>query len=323
MEGVVILGAGLAGLGCARGLPGCRVFEAANHAGGHAYSHCQGGVHFDQGAHISHSKDAAFVQMIHRIAGKVVSVHPSIVRNVWQGRWLTYPVQNHLHELPVELRAQALSDLIAEHTRPALSEPDNYRAWCLRQYGIFLTEQFYDVFTAKYWRLPAVELTTDWLSGRLLPSQLPRIIRGAFGLPEQEQTVFAQFHYPRHGGFYGFFASLPDGVNVACGHRAIELDTAGRRVCFHNGRCEHYEWLASSIPLPVLAGITLELPDELRRRAERLRHTRLLCVNMIVACPWLTDCHWFYIYDPHIDAARVSVPSNLAPGSAPAGCTAL
>jgi protoporphyrinogen oxidase len=323
MQGVLVLGAGLAGLACARRLPGCRVFEAAAHPGGHAYSHPQGGMHFDQGAHISHSKDPEFVQMIHRIAKAVVSVQPSIVRNVWQGRWLSYPVQNHLHELPVELRAQALTDLIAAQVSPEPSEPEDYRAWCLRQYGACLTERFYDVFTAKYWRLPAQELATDWLSGRLLPAQLPRIIRGAFGLPAQEQTVFAQFRYPRHGGFHGFFASLADDLNLVCNERAVELDTTRRRVRFESGRCEHYDWLASSIPLPVLARITRQLPPELRSQAERLRHTRLLCVNMIVARPRLTDCHWFYVYDAEIDAARVSVPSNLAPGSAPPGCTAL
>jgi protoporphyrinogen oxidase len=44
---------------------------------------------------------------------------------------------------------------------------------------------------------------------------------------------------------------------------------------------------------------------------------------MVVARPQLTDCHWFYCYDAAFEAARVSVPSNLAPGSVPDGCTAL
>jgi protoporphyrinogen oxidase len=323
MQGLVVLGAGLAGLGCARLHPGCRVFEAAAHAGGHAYSHLQGGVYFDQGAHISHTKDADFSRLIHGCAGDVVPVSPSVVRNVWQGRWISYPVQNHLHDLPLELRGQALTDLIAAHVAGAGGEPENYREWCLRQYGACLTERFYDVFTAKYWRLPAHELATDWLGGRLLPSQLPRIVRGALGLPDEEQAVFARFHYPRRGGFYGFFSPLADGLNLCLNERAAEIDTEQRRIRFHSGRVEFYEHLASSIPLPTLAAITMDLPNDLREAARRLRHTRLLCVNLVVARPWLTDCHWFYCYDAALDAARVSVPSNLAPGSVPADCTAL
>ena len=46
MESVIVLGAGLAGLGCARELPGCRVFEAAAEVGGHAASHPLGGAWF-------------------------------------------------------------------------------------------------------------------------------------------------------------------------------------------------------------------------------------------------------------------------------------
>jgi protoporphyrinogen oxidase len=326
MDSVIVLGAGLAGLGCARELPGCRVFEAAAQVGGHASSHSLGGAWFDQGAHICHSKDADFLAMVRAAAGRVHGIAPSVVHNYWQGAWLTYPVQNNLHELPLPLRSQALVDLIDAHVgRDADGHGDqaNYRAWCLAQYGRTLTEQFYDVFTAKYWRVPAAELATDWLSGRLVPSQLPRIIQGAFGPESEEQTVFARFHYPAHGGFFGFFRALYAGLPIACGEGAVELDVRRKQVVFAGGRREPFDALASSIPLTALVSITRGVPAELRDAAAKLRATQLLCVNLVVARPRLRACHWCYIYDPEIEAARVSFPSNLAPGTLPDDCTAL
>jgi protoporphyrinogen oxidase len=320
-EGVVVLGAGLAGLGCARALPGCRVFEAKEHVGGHAYSHPLDGVAFDEGAHICHSKDEAFLRLIRAAAGRVVE-SPSVVRNSWRGAWLSYPVQNHLHQLPLLLRVAALTDLVLAQTQ-AGADPADYLAWCRRQYGTCLTDTFYRPFTHKYWRVGLEELATDWLAGRLLPAQLPRIVAGTFGPQLEDGPVFARFHYPARGGFFAFFAPLYDGLAIHTNERAVEIDLRRRTVAFASGRREPYDFLASSIPLPQLVAICKDVPAALREQAARLRHTQMVCVNLIVDVPALTDCHWFYVYDEDVAAARVSLPSNLAPGCAPPGTTAL
>ncbi|MBM3463104.1 MAG: hypothetical protein FJX76_13460 [Armatimonadetes bacterium] len=111
-DGVIVLGAGIAGLGCARALPGAPVFEATDHLGGHAFSHEMGGVYFDEGAHICHSRRGDFLAMILSSAGRVIETDRSVVRNYWRGRWLTYPVQDNLNELPLEDRLLALTGLV-------------------------------------------------------------------------------------------------------------------------------------------------------------------------------------------------------------------
>jgi protoporphyrinogen oxidase len=282
-----------------------------------------GGVHFDEGAHICHSKDAEFLALIARAAGAVVETARSVVRNRWQGCWHTYPVQNNLHELPLQDRVAALTGLLESHVQPAAGEAAHYRDWCLRNYGRFLTETFYDDFTAKYWRVAADELATDWLGGRLLPAMLPRVIQGAFAPPPESQAVFARFRYPARGGFFRFFAALYEGPEQHYGERAVEIDARRRTVRFASGRTEDYRVLASSIPLPDLVRLIKDAPRELLDLAGKLRATQLLCVNLIVDRPRLTDCHWFYVYGTECEAARVSVPSNLAPGSVKAGQTAL
>lgn len=323
MGGLIVLGAGLAGLGCALESPGARIFEAANHVGGRSYSFQQGGVCFDQGAHISHTTNETFKRLTQAAAGDVVGISQSCVRNFWNGSWLTYPVQNHLHELPEQMRIAALTDLVQAHLQRTGEDPANYRQWCEAQYGTFLADHFYQVFTQKYWRSAMEDLATDWLGGRLLPSQLPRILAGAIAPQQEQQAAFARFRYPAQGGFFRFYESLYQQVSVTCQARAVEVDTQRKRVTFSHGKSEHYDQLASSIPLPVLMQIIKDAPARLVEAAQQLHCTQLLCVNVIVDRPQLTDCHWFYVYDADIDVARVSVPSNLSPASVPAGTTAL
>src|SRR5262249_35030042 len=105
--------------------------------------------------------------------------------------------------------------------------------------------------------------------------------------------------------------------------RAVEINPHSKSIRFSSGRREHYEVLASSIPLPVLAKLVVGAPSAVLDAADRLRATQLTCVNLIIDRPALTDCHWFYLYDDEIDAARVSVPGNLSPTSVPPGRTAL
>jgi protoporphyrinogen oxidase len=314
-ENIVVLGAGLSGLGFSHALPGARVFEAKKHPGGHAYSHELQGVYFDQGAHISHTKSPEFIEMICRSARDINEISSSNVMNHWHGRWMRYPVQNHLHELPLEERTQALTDLIMVHMNLDAKAPVNYADWCLSQYGEYLTKNFYQVFTQKYWRTPMQELGTDWLGGRLIPAIIPSIIKGAFSPQMEKQSTFAKFRYPVQGGFFGFFKSLYDEIGIQYNERAVEIDIKKKEVVFESGRKEHYEVLASSIPLPKLVSIIKDVPLAVKNSAQLLRHTKLLCVNMIINRPDLSPYHWCYVYDEEILPSRISFPSNLSRGT--------
>lgn len=319
-QGTIILGAGLSGLGCARLLPGARIYEAQAYVGGHAYSHPACGFHFDEGAHICHARDQSYLDLIYGAStGGVRQISSSRVVNRRRGRWITYPVQNHLHELETGERIRALTDFVRAQIGRGSAEPANYLEWCRAQYGDFLTDNFYADYTAKYWRVGMADLATDWLSGRLLPAQVERILAGTIAAQPETQAVFAQFHYPKTGGYMDFYRRLYDGLDVHCGHRAVEIDARKRVVRFANGTAAEYETLASSLPLPVLIAMMGDVPPAVREAAAKLRHTQLLCVNVVVARPNLTELDWFYIYDRDIEPARVSVPSNL--GDEPAAQT--
>lgn len=319
---IVIIGAGLAGVGAARQLPGSVVYEARDHVGGHAFSHHQGGLFFDEGAHICHAKDPDWLAELHRNAGDVVRIEQSRIANHWYGHWLTYPVQNHLRDLPVADRIRALTEIVAAQAGPDRT-PRHYEEWCQFQYGDFLTERFYRVYTDKYWRMPMRAMDIDWLAGRLLPSQLERIVHGAIAPMDEKQSVFSSFYYPASGGFFAFFKKFYEGVEVRPGHRVVRVDPVQRSITFAHGVSASYDRLISTMPLNELIRAMPEVPDAIRRDAETLRYTHMLGVNLVVNKPALTPHHWFYIYDHDIEVSRVKVLSNVIADRLPPGRTVL
>ena len=308
---VIVLGAGLAGLGFARHWPGCRVFEAEAEPGGYARSREFAGAWFDHGAHICHSPDEGWLRQVcgrcplHEMAKSVVLNHKA-------GRWFAYPVQNHLADLPPADRDAALKDFLAAQEKYRGQVPKNYEEWCRFQYGDFLLENFYRLYTAKYWHVPMAELATDWLGGRLLPSQVENIVAGARGRQEETQAVFRTFRYPERGGFFALVSHLYGGVDLRLNKRAVRVDAARRRVAFADGAEEEYDALVSTIPLPQLAAMIPDAPGHVLEAAGRLRALRHYCVNVVVDRERASDANWFYVYDPDIEISRVSFPFSLS-----------
>jgi protoporphyrinogen oxidase len=308
---VIVLGAGLAGLGFARHFPGCRVFEAETEPGGHARSHGFAGAWFDRGAHICHSQDKVWLDLV-CARTPLHEMTKSTVLNHKAGRWFAYPVQNHLADLPAADRDAALKDFLAAQEKYRGQVPKNYEEWCRFQYGDFLVDEFYRLYTAKYWHVPMSELATDWLGGRLLPSQVENIIAGAKGHQEEKQAVFRTFRYPKRGGFFAMHGHLSDGVDLHLNKCAVRVDAARRRVQFADGAGEEYDALVSTIPLPQLAAMIPDAPADVREAAGKLRALRQYCVNFVVDRPALSPAHWFYVYDPDIAVSRVSFPFSLS-----------
>jgi protoporphyrinogen oxidase len=308
---VIVLGAGLAGLGFARHYPGARVFEAEAAPGGHARSHEFAGAWFDRGAHICHSQDKAWLDLV-CAQTPLNEMTKSVVLNHKAGHWFAYPVQNHLFDLPQADREAALADFLAAQDHYRGREPQNYEEWCRFQYGDFLVENFYRLYTEKYWHVPMAELATDWLGGRLLPSQVANIVAGAAGHQEEKQAVFRTFRYPKRGGFFAMLERLADGVDVRLNKRAVRVDAEKRIVAFADGTEEAYETLVSTMPLPQLAAMIPSAPARVREAASKLRALRQYCVNFVVDRVELSPANWFYIYDPDIAVSRVSFPFSLS-----------
>lgn len=319
---IVILGAGLAGLSAAhhlreRGVASL-LYEKEDRAGGHTRSHLQQGFTFDEGPHISFTKDPSVQELFAKSAG---SFHEFLCaqRNYYQGVWLKHPAICHLYGLPPETIERCLVDFI-ESQRTPREAPADYAQWLKQSFGTFFAESFAGRYTRKYWTMEPKEMSTDWVGPRVYAPTMEEVIRGALRPKAQALHYIQRCRYPAAGGYEAYTRIFRDGVEIETGAALVEVDVRRRRVAFADGRTAAYGQLISSIPLPVLVAAIPEAPSPVREAAQRLRCTSVMLVNVGVRRSALSDVHWLYIYDEDILCSRVSFPHMLAPANAPEGC---
>ena len=323
---VVVLGAGIAGLGAALRLRDAgvrfRVFEAAAAYGGHTASvrHPDGFV-FDDGPHVSFTKNDRVRALLTSFVDGAEWTQPMHINSYWRGLWLTHPIQMHLRELPPELAVRVLMDFV--ELSPAPEHIANYEEWLLASYGPTFATTFPIVYGTKYHTTPPATLTTNWLGPRMYRPSLAEILEGALGVERPSTHYVTEFRYPLEGGFCSYLRPFARMTELRLGHEVTAVDPVARTVTFANGRRQPYSSLVSSLPLPVLVERLTGAPEDVQKAAQRLSFSSVVIVNLGVARDHLSDTPISYVYDEDIVFARLNFPYRLAPSTVPAGASSV
>ena len=327
-EKIAILGGGFAGMAASQALKGldCTVYEARSHAGGHSSSYTiDKGFIFDEGPHVSFTPHDRIREFLARSVGNEFFEYPTYATNYYQGYILKHPVQCNLYGLPAELTTRCVADFVRAQYEDK-RELKSYKDWCYRGLGETISEVFTRPYTRKYWNLELEQLTTDWVSERIYAPKLEEVLNGALTPPvveTEEHYYMLGFRYPKHGGFGAYTSLLAKESPVALGMRAVEVDTANKKISFANGTSEHYTQLISSLPLPEIIKICKDAPPAVREAAEKLACTSHFLVSLGINRPHLSDAYWTYYYDEDIPFSRASFPSKYSHGTAAPGCSSV
>jgi len=329
MSGVLVLGAGLAGLSAAYHLGGdVEVFEKEAHLGGHARTKRVDGFNFDEGAHVFFGKDEISQEFVWEpLAGHMLPHRAEIWNNYEERRIGRYPVQANAHALPPEQATRCVLDFIEATGKPE-TEVRTYTEWCHASFGTAFTEEFMLRYARKVWTVEPDELNTEWLGskvgGRISRPSLEQVVRGAVDPNPHTLNYLTEFSYPDEGGFGRIAVNLAAGVSklrLNCG--VSRIDSLDRRITFSDGTVREYDTAISTVPLPTLVRLTTDAPLEVREAAEKLLCTSVRCINLGVRRPDIGPGHWVYFYEEDIPFFRISFPSKFAPSNAPEGCSSV
>jgi len=325
---IAILGTGMAGCGAAHRLRDEPVttimYDQHAYSGGHtaSFTHPEGFT-FDDGPHVSFTKDARFQALLAENVNHEYQTVPIRLNNYWHGHWITHPVQCNLRELPPELVVKILMDFLAARNtvNPVIR---NYADWLIASFGRTFAETFPMEYTKKYWLTDAANMTTDWLEPRIYRPDLEEILLGALTTPPQSKHYVTEFRYPTRGGFGAYVARFLAPMDVRLGHKVVGVDPKDRTLRFEDGRVAPYDGLVSSVPLPELIPMIGGVPDEVREAAGRLHCSSCVLVNVGVAREGVgSNSTMSYFYDADFCFTRLSFPHAMSPHTVPPGASSI
>jgi protoporphyrinogen oxidase len=295
------------------------MFDKNAYHGGHTASfRYDSGFLFDQGPHISFTKDPRIQELFADSVDQKYETVQITLNNYWRGYWPLHPVQLHLHGLPEDVMVKVITDFVEERQGP--ERPiRNYADWLLASFGRAFSEMFPMQYTRKYHLTTAENMSTDWLGPRIYRPSLEEVLRGALSPSAPHVHYITHFRYPTTGGFVSYLSKFVPLGNLKFGHELVSIDPCDHRLVFANGAVAEYDALVSSVALPDLIPMIQGTPEDVRDAARRLACSTCVLVNVGVDRQDLSGAHMTYFYDEDVCFTRLSFPHMLSARNVPPG----
>ncbi|MBI5554958.1 MAG: FAD-dependent oxidoreductase [Elusimicrobia bacterium] len=326
---VVILGAGLAGLSCARHLPqdlDYGIYEKETSVGGLCRTVAQDGFLFDYTGHLLHLRHQKITSLILSLLKNNLS---RINRHSWiysHQTYSRYPFQANTYGLPAAVIKECVLGFIEARLKDRYNkkdEPDFY-SWVIKHFGAGIGRHFMFGYNEKLWTVPVKKLSAEWI-GRYVPDpSLAEVITGAFLDQAGRVGYNANFWYPKHHGIQALPQALAGTLkNINLQETAQQLYWQERLIRFSSGREVKYERLVSSLSLADLMKISVDLPAAIKKEAVQLRFNEVLNINIGVKPALGSAKHWIYFPEKQYPFYRVGYNSNFSQYNHPAGTSSL
>ncbi|MHC4476820.1 MAG: protoporphyrinogen/coproporphyrinogen oxidase [Planctomycetota bacterium] len=327
-NGMVILGAGLSGLSAAYHLKGgCEVFEKKSEIGGLCRSIYLNGFTFDYGPHILYTVNPYASRLIKRLLkGNFLSRQ----REAWifhkkYSCYTRFPFQSHLYGLPKNLVKSCIMGLfearMLDGKTPAAK---NYHEWMNRIFGKGITDSLMVPYAEKLWTVPPSAMNYDWIERRVPQPDIETILEGALGNLDKRVGFNNDFWYPEKDGISALphaLAKRPQQLHL--NKEVMEIDLKNKEMTIKTGERVRYDRMISSLPLPLMVELTRDAPRRIVEAANDLKHNSILCVNLGVRRPEISDKHWIYYYEKEFCFHRISFQMNFSPYTVPRGMSSI
>ena len=336
---VCVVGGGLAGLSVAKyllelGLKSVMVLEASERVGGLLKSEDVSGYVFDTGgSHIMFSKNPEVLAEMTALLNGNVIYHRRNTKIYYKGRFVKYPFENGLKDLPPEERYECLKGVldayIARLTGRA-REPRNFLEWIKYVFGEAIASKYLIPYNEKIWKTSLDKISLDWVGGRVPNPPLDDVIKAAVGLDVEGYKHQLNFCYPREGGIEALAKSLARLLRVNGGVVRVNAPVTSIERSPHNDLIEvsseeftvKCECVVYTSPLNRSHKILEPVLHEKAALLNELRSVSLAVVGVGARGP-TPPYHWIYFPETNVPFHRVGILSNYSPANAPAGGVAL
>lgn len=313
-----VIGAGVSGLAIARmlGENGCSVvvFEKENTPGGLVRcERVKGVLYHCVGGHVFNSRNREVLDWFWKLFNKgdfELAIRHAVV-SLADGSRVDYPIENHLYQMPEEMRNAVLDDLLTI-VQSGYPEDTNFADFLRHRFGETLYREYFAPYNRKIWRRSLADVPLHWLEGKLPMPTVREILAANIGQVKEMSMVHSSFHYPRNGGSQFVADSLARGLDIRYNTPINELGLNKDKWCILGEEFDTVIFCGSVKHLPDLlqnTGITLPGVEKLEYHGT----TSVLCE--VDANPY----SWIYMPSKAHESHRIICTGNFATSNSPAG----
>lgn len=322
---IVIVGGGLAGLSAGHHLAEHEpiVFEKETAIGGLCRSFTQDGFTFDCTGHLIHLRNAYTKELVARILPGAFDSHERLAAIYSKSTTTPYPFQANTYGLPPEVIRDCVVGFV-ESMQSTNGGGKNFYDWVLQTFGAGIAKHFMLPYNEKFWKQDLRTVTSDWVSWSIPKPTLEEVVNGALGLTNKGMGYNPKFIYPKDGGIDCLPQALARPIrNLHTNETVQYINPRKKYVRLASGREQPYEFLISTLPLPVLYRMLKDTPDSLVSDAQKLHAISVLNINIGIDRPGISNQHWIYFPEDQFVFSRIGFPMNFSKSVAPDGTSSI
>jgi protoporphyrinogen oxidase len=323
---IVIIGGGLAGLSAGYHLLEHEpiVFEKEHAIGGLCRSFTQDGFTFDCTGHLIHLKNQYTKDLVANILPNAFHAHERLAAIYSKSVTTPYPFQANTYGLPPEVVKECLIGFIESMHLNGGPAPANFHEWVLRTFGTGIAKHFMLPYNEKFWKQDLRNITADWVSWSIPKPSLEEVVNGALGLTNRGMGYNPKFIYPKDGGIDCLPRALAKPIrHVHLGSTVEYIDPKRKYLRLTGGREERFDFVISTLPIPVLYRLLKGVPDTWTDAARKLSAISVLNINIGIDRPDISDQHWIYFPENEFIFSRIGFPMNFSRSVAPKGTSSM
>ena len=318
---VVILGAGMAGLGAGiqaqkMGLSSL-ILEKEDYVGGLFSNHSIMGCDFDYGPKILVDTPNSREIVDYMGANYERYDHDERVYLSEHGL-LGFPLQRNLYQLPEDEREKILCSFLSVNHSDSDGTIKNFEEWLRFNYGDYFSESILIPYEKKKWLVDLSDMDYQWAEKRHLKIDREELIASSKG----ELPQYRWYFYPKTGNVTEVVkALLPHAGPIKKERPVSNIDLEKKLVTA--GGVEHpYDLLINTMPMDYLSTITSPFPEALRVKGDHgLQRLSILIFNLVFEGNYDLDGTAIYFPEEEFVFRRVTVLENLCPALSREGLT--
>jgi protoporphyrinogen oxidase len=314
---LIVIGAGVTGLAFANAIrdacaapPTVLVLEAADEPGGYCRTVLRDGFVWDYSGHFFHFRHPEIETWLRdRMPADEVRTVSKCSKIRFADRWVDFPFQRHIHQLPREDFLACLVDLFDATEARRCGGRGGYRSFremVVGRLGRAIAERFLIPYNEKLYACDLDDLDAGAME-RFFPEVELADVIDAMRRGAEDASYNATFTYPRGGAVQyirALLADLPREV-VRCSERVTSVDLQRQVVTTDRGEIR-YGRLVSSTPLPEL----LEMCG-LQHDRGAFSANAVQVFNLGFDRKGPERIHWLYEPSPSIRFYRVGFYDNI------------